>query len=155
MPDRIRPTMDWYRQKIHSMPDDEPMIGPAFVVDKGEATASRTMQAFCTLVRLERRSMKLSVAQLAEAIDVEEGELRNIEHDATYRPRPRTILGIAKFFKLPPKEVMKLAGVAASNDEAFVEKAMRFAAHSDDMGALSDDERKLLKSFVEFLRDHR
>jgi transcriptional regulator with XRE-family HTH domain len=148
--------MDWYRQKIHSMPDDELMIGPAFAMDEGEAVPSRpTMQAFGTLVRLERRSMKLSVAQLAQAIDVEEGELRNIELDATYQPRPRTILGIAKFFNLPPKEMMKLAGAAASNDEAFVEKAMRFAAHSDDMGALSDEERKLLKSFVEFLRDHR
>lgn len=154
MPDRTRPTADWYRRKIHSMSDDEPMIGPAFAVDQGEAVRTRpTMQAFGTLVRLERRAKKLSVTQLATAIDVDEAELRHIEHDATYKPRPRTILGIAKFFDLPAKEMMKLAGAAASNDEAFIEQAMRFAAHSDDMGALSDDEKKLLKTFVAFLRD--
>jgi DNA-binding XRE family transcriptional regulator len=156
MANRIRPSGDWYRRKIGALSShDDLTIGPPpgpheFRIPKIDQAA----RAFGTLVRLERRNAKLTVAELAKAIDVEEGELRSIEHDPRYRARPRTILSIARHFRLPPKEVMKLAGAAAANDQRFIEKAMRFAAHSDDMGALSDEEKKLLHSFVEFLRDN-
>jgi hypothetical protein len=156
MTERIRPSAEWYRRKVLGMADHDYLIGPsAFPQSDKEEHISKTAVAFGALVRLERRSCKLTVSDLAKALDVEEVEIRNIEHDPAYRARPRTILGIARHFKLPPKEVMKLAGAAAANDDRFIEKAMRFAAHSDDMGAFSEEERQLLNSFVEFLRDDK
>lgn len=154
MTNRIRPSTDWYRRKIQTIGDRDCLVGPA--IDLQEEFAEHNaihLLAFGTLVRLERRNSKLTVADLAKALDIEEEEIREIEHDPQYKARPRTILEIARYFNLPPKTVMKLAGAAASNDEKFYEKAMKFAAHSDDIGTLNEEEKQLLRSFVEFLRD--
>lgn len=156
MAHRIRPSADWYRRKVLSMEGSDYLIGPAFDPQDAdqqlEESASAAL-AFGSLLRLQRRNSRLTVAQLAKAMDVDEGEIRSIEHDASYRARPRTILSIARYFELPPKTVMKLAGAAAVNDDGFVENAMRFAAHSDDLGSLTKEEKQLLKKFVEFLRE--
>ena len=155
MAERIRPSADWYRRMILRLPEREYLIGPAAIHEHAEASQrSQTTVAFGTLLRLQRRHLTMTVSQLARALDVEEDEVRCIEHDPAYQARPRTIVGIAKFFKLPLLEVKKLAGAVASNDPRFTEEAMRFAAHSDDIGALSMDERELLRSFLEFLKDH-
>jgi DNA-binding XRE family transcriptional regulator len=82
------------------MPDHDDLIGPS-AFPQVEQTVPRTAIAFGALVRLDRRSCKLTVAGLAKALDVEEVEIRNIEHDPAYRARPRTILRIAQHFKLP------------------------------------------------------
>ncbi|HEX8980819.1 MAG TPA: helix-turn-helix transcriptional regulator [Parasulfuritortus sp.] len=153
MTDRIRPSADWYRRKIQAIGNHDFFIGPKTDPQvHGEHNVPRAL-AFGTLVRLERRNSKLTIAELAKTLDIEEDELREIEHDPQYQARPRTIIEIARYFKLPPKTVMKLAGAAATNDERFTEKAMKFAAHSDDIGTLNEEEKKLLRSFVEFLRD--
>lgn len=154
MTGRIRPSADWYRRKINAMADHDYLIGPALDLQEkaSDHNIARAL-AFGALVRLERRNSKLTVTELAKTLDIDEAELREIEHDPQYQTRPRTILGIAQYFKLPPKTVMKLAGAAVSNDEHFTEKAMKFAAHSDDIGTLNDEEKQLLRSFVEFLND--
>lgn len=155
MTDRIRPSADWYRHKVHTIGDPDFLVGPESdpQATTGDSNVQRAL-AFGAFVRLERRNNTMTVAELAKALDIEEEELREIEHDPQYRARPRTILGIAQYFKLPPKKVMKLAGAAASNDECFTQRAMKFAAHSDDIGTLNEEEKQLLRSFVEFLRDN-
>lgn len=156
MKEKIRPSADWYRRKIFSMEDNDYVIGPPLdAVEQADVVGSSASIAFGLLLRLERRNRQLTVSALAKNLDVDEDEIRSIEHDPRYKARPRTILGIAKHFGLPTKEVMKLAGAAASNDERFTEKAMLFAAHSDDLGGLSKEERLLLKSFIQFLRDNK
>lgn len=149
-----RRTLDagWYRRNIERAADLEFQVGPRPVLEARNDELPVTI-AFGTLVRLERRSKGLSVVQLAKRLSIEEEEVRLIEHDASYRARPRTIIYIAKEFGLPHKEVMKLAGVAKSNDEAFAEAALKFAAHSDDIGVLTSEEKKMLRNFVEFLKD--
>jgi len=155
MKERIRPSADWYRRKVFLMEDNNYLIGPPFdAIEAPTDINSVASLAFGSLLRLERRSKQLTISALAKILDVEEDEIRSIEHDPYYKARPRTILGIARHFGLPPKEVIKLAGAAASNDDRFIEKAMLFAAHSDDIGDLSREEKQLLKSFVQFLRDN-
>lgn len=155
MAERNRPSADWYRRKVFAMPDHDYVIGPVMdlTAQQESERASSVSVAFGALVRLERRNQKLTVAELASKLDVEEAEIRNIEHDPTFRARPRTVVGIANFFDLPLKEVKKLSGTVAANDKQFVDVAMKFAARSDDIGSLTEDERKLLKSFLEYLRD--
>ena len=156
MKERIRPSADWYRRKIFSMEDNDFSIGPPLdAVETVSEINSTASLAFGLLLRLERRNRQMTVSALARCLDVDEEEIRNIVHNPHYRARPRTILGIAKHFELPAKEVMKLAGAAVSNDERFTEKAMLFAAHSDDIGELNKEEKKLLKSFIQFLKDNK
>ncbi|MGN6526944.1 MAG: helix-turn-helix domain-containing protein [Burkholderiaceae bacterium] len=158
MTERIRPSADWYRRRISSLTDDgNCLAGPSTfkaVEEAKDSSSETTVAAFAALVRLQRRDRKLSVAELALALKVEESDIRSIERDPSYRARPRTIMHIAQLFDLPLKELMKLAGAAASNDAAFVQEAVRFAAHSDEMGALSKEEKRLLRAYVEFLRDN-
>lgn len=155
MKEKIRPSSDWYRRKVFSMEDSDYVVGPPLdAIKQADVVNSDASLAFGSLLRLERRNRQLTVSAFAKNLDVDEDEIRSIEHDPRYKARPRTIMGIAKHFGLPAKEVMKLAGAAASNDERFTEKAMLFAAHSDDLGGLNKEEKQLLKSFVQFLRDY-
>ena len=143
---------NWYRRNIERDGDLDFMVGPMSALANRQEELPITM-AFGTLVRLERRSKGLSVVQLAKKLSIDEDEVRLIEHDASYRARPRTIVCIAEEFGLPSREVMKLAGAAQARDQAFEEAAYRFAAYSDDMGVLSLEEQRMLLSFVEFLKD--
>ncbi len=154
MTEKIRPSADWYRRKIFSMADQEVLIGPPVDLLTHDDVGPPTALAFGSLLRLERRNRHLTVAQFARNLNVDEDEIRSIEHDPRYKARPRTIQSIANELGLPIKEVMKLAGAAAANDRHFTQEAMRFAAHSDDIGGLSKEERQLLKAFVEFLRNN-
>jgi transcriptional regulator with XRE-family HTH domain len=147
-----RPSRQWYARMIAETLDDDIMIGHAgFPQDRGE-TAPNLAVGFAMFVWLARRNKRLSVEQLAEKLAVEAEEVRTIESDPAYLARPRTIARIAAFFELPPTEVMKLAGAAVSNDASFA-PAMKFAAHSEDMSALTKEEHALLRDFIRFLRE--
>ncbi len=151
-----RPDLLWYARMIRDTLDDDFVIGPAFDTKAKEAAvpdAQPLTVAFGLLVKLSRRAKRLSVEELAEKISVEAEELEHIEREPDFRARPRTISKIANFFDLPVAEVMKLAGAAVSNDTSFNTTALKFAAHSDDMAALSREEQEALKSFVRYLRD--
>ncbi len=151
---RKRPDRQWYERMISKTLDDDFVIGPsAFAASSSETNVSPLTVAFGVLVSLARRSKTLSVNQLAGKLSVEADEIQQIEHNPAYSARPRTISKIASFFDLPMAELMKLAGAAVSNDETFRTKAMKFAAHSDDMSTLTSEEQEMLKSFIRFLRE--
>ena len=154
MTTRNRPDRQWYARMIRETLDDDFVIGPApFSASEAEATEPPLTVAFGMLVRLARRSKKLTVEQLAEKLSVDADEIQQIERDPAYHARPRTISNIARFFDLPLTELMKLAGAAVSNDDVFRTKALKFAAHSDDMSILTDEEQNMLRSFIRFLRE--
>lgn len=150
-----RPDRQWYARMIQETLEDDFAIGPAFDAKAMEvASAEQPLTvAFGLLVRLSRRAKRLSVEELAEKLSVQVDELQQIERDPEFRARPRTISKVASFFDLPVGEVMKLAGAAVSNDASFNKYALKFAAHSDDMAALTREEQEALKSFVRYLRD--
>lgn len=149
-----RPSHQWYAKMITETLNDDFIVGPAaFSTTNKESNEAPLTVAFGMLVCLARRSKKLSIQQLAVKLSVEVEEINQIERDPNYHSRPRTISAIAKFFDIPLTELMKLAGAAASNDETFRSKALKFAAHSDDMSALNGEEQKMLQSFIRYLRD--
>lgn len=151
---RNRPSRQWYARMITDTADDDFVIGPAaFPAINNESNEAPLTVAFGMLVSLARRSKKLSLEQLAEKLSVERDEIHQIERDPNYHARPRTISAIARFFELPLTELMKLAGAAVSNDETFRSKALKFAAHSDDMSTLSGEEQEMLRSFIRYLRE--
>ena len=150
---KYRPDRQWYARRIAETLDDDFVIGPDAFAEGQAESVQPLPAAFGTLVRLARRNKRLTIEQLAEKLTVDAEELRQIETDGTFQARPRTIANIAKFFDFPMIEVLKLAGAAVSNDDLFREQAMKFAAHSEDMSALTKDEQQLLHEFVRFLRD--
>lgn len=107
--------------------------------------------AFGALVQLLRRDRKLTVDQLASAVQVEAPELISIEHDPKYVPKPRTVFQISKYFGLPDRPLMKLANVTTTHNDRLGDAAVRFAASSSKVMELSREERTALAEFVQFL----
>ena len=74
--------------------------------------------SFGRFVTLMRRQNNLTVERLAEAAEVSVEELLVIEHDPHHEPELSTVFGLAKSFRLPPKNLMKMAGLAEGSRPA-------------------------------------
>jgi transcriptional regulator with XRE-family HTH domain len=157
---------DWLRRKIEADPDVETEAGvpsallenlgmflPPELQDVAEEKVIRLKEAFGVLIRQLRRRDGLSVDQLARKARVDEHELRQIECDVHYRPRPRTVHQISAVFDLPERAMMMLSGATITHDRSFEEQALRFAAKSSDMSSLNRDELRVLREYVKFLAE--
>lgn len=159
---------DWLREKIIQDPDIECDAGAPIILlenlgmfiasDLSEQHNEKVIElkmAFSTLIRQLRRRDKLTIAQLAEKAEVDEYEIKSIEHDTNYLPRPRTIHKLAIVFDIPPRKLMKLSSATINVDSDFQDEAMRFAASSDKaLVDLSDDERLALNEYIKYLHDN-
>ncbi len=162
---------EWLRERIALDPDIETDAGVALAILEGigvlvpssnepvvssesvEETATRLRVALGTMVRQLRSRDKLSVGDLAQRIEVEPDQIRGIEHDPHFRPRPKTLHQLAKFFALPPRQVLQMAGATRSVDRQFYDEALKFAARSDDLTGLTAGEQEALYAFVQFLNE--
>jgi HTH-type transcriptional regulator, competence development regulator len=116
-----------------------------------QATASH--MAFVNLLNLARREHTFTWEQFAEKLDVNLAELIGIENDESYKPTPRTVTKIAHFLRVPAEKLFVLSGLARAHDRAFQEAALRFAARSQPVKALTSEEHEALKEYVKFLCD--
>lgn len=155
---------DWLRRKIEADPDFENdasvpaalfeslgMFLPAELHSAGDEEASKLKEAFGILIRQLRRRDGLSIEDLAKKARVSEDELHEIESNPDHKPRPRTVHQLSSIFHLPERAVMKLSGATVTQDHVLAEEAMRFAAKSRDLAALTAEEVKTLKAFVRYL----
>lgn len=106
---------------------------------------------FSRFVRLMRRSRGLSVEKLADDAEVDIGELVGIEEDAHHKPEVRTVYQLANFFGVPRANLLQVAGLTAPRDDYLIEEAVRFAARSEPVVALTKEERAALEAFVAVL----
>lgn len=165
---RMRVSREWLRRKIDEDPDVESDAGfPAALLeglgmfipgDLPEAehedeSVVRLKAAFGVFVRQLRLRRELSVVELADRVRVEEEELRAIEHDPHWKPRPRTVHQLSRYFNMPEREMMKLSGATRTHDAEFQEAAYRFAAKSDDLSKLTDAEREALDEYIKYLNE--
>lgn len=136
------------------------------LADSGRAVAKQALACFGdpgnvqdlhrglgALVQMLRRREQVTVEELADLADVASDEIRRIELDSTYDPRPRTIIQLAGFFKIDPQSFVVLSGAKQVNQEVR-DEVLRFAAKSTGMSKLSRDELKLLNEFVKLLAEH-
>jgi transcriptional regulator with XRE-family HTH domain len=155
---------DWLRRKIESDPDVDTdagpsiglmesagMFGPTEAVSTDEAKVLRVVQAFSLLVRQLRRQHQWTIEELAKRALVDVEDLRQIERDPHYRPQPRVVHQLSTVYGVPEHPLMKLSGATVNADHDFEEKAMRFAAKSDDVSQLSDQEQQALNEYVKYL----
>lgn len=157
-------SQDWLRRKVESDPDVDTESGPSLatlesigmflpteLTPADENKVVSLVQAFGVLVRQLRRQKQWTVDELAKRARVDAEDLRQIERDPHFRPRPRVVHQLAEVFGMPERSLMKLSGATITQDNGFQEEAMRFAAKSDDMSKLSRDEQRALNDYVKYL----
>ena len=158
-------TNDWLQRQIAADPDVDIEAGPA--IDGGgghlkleqadNAPMSRTRVqlriGLGVLVRKLRIKHGLSVTQLAERANVAEDELRQVEHDPHYTARPRLIHQLSEYFSVSLVTLSQMAGVTHDIDRFLYNEVVKYAAHSDDVGTLSGEERAALDAFVATLNE--
>ena len=157
---------DWLRKTIPTDPDDEPEAGgtidPSVYEAQrhsentaviGERNVVQLRIALGTLVRQLRLKEGLSIVELAQRTDVSEDELRLVEHDPHYTARPRLIFQLSEYFKVQLVNLSQMSGTTHAVNRALYNEAVRYAARSDDVSALTDEERQALDAFVSMLNE--
>lgn len=159
-------TNDWLKQKIATDPDTEPEVGvplgvePAAlaateagkVVALGSRTAVQLRIGLGVLVRQLRQRDGLSISILAARAQVSEDELKQVEHDPHYTARPRLIFQLSEYFGVPLAKLSQMAGTTQVVDRHFYNDVVKYAAHSDDVSGLTNEERAALDAFVSLLK---
>ena len=119
------------------------------------AAESREQVVLGKLLRQLRRRDNMELARLAREVRVSEDELRAIEEDRDFVPKPRTIHQLAVYYEIPPRALLKLSAAAKKRDPELDEEAVRFAASSDELSKLTKDEQKRLNDFVKYLSKYK
>lgn len=165
---KLRATDRWYKESALKEADFEISAGPEIFPfslpsnrgggNVGGATledphAESMKVGFRIFMRKLRLSAGLSLPELAKKIDVDLDQLLLIEQKVGYKPYPRTLSQLAKFYDVPLQALMQMAGSTKKIDKQIEENVVRFAAESESFEKLTDDERKALNTLVKVLRD--
>jgi transcriptional regulator with XRE-family HTH domain len=133
----------------------DPIFDGASVPEVAQVADDKTAYAFSRFVRLARRSRGLSVETLAEQADVEIAELVTIEENGQYKPDLRTVYQLANFFGVQRSNLLQVAGLTIPKDAHLIDQAVRFAARSEPVAALTAEERAALEAFVSVLSEQK
>jgi HTH-type transcriptional regulator, competence development regulator len=124
------------------------MPAPAHIADGEELTTIEQRLAFGRFVALMRRKHGWSVQQLAAKADTEPGEILVIENDPHYESELSTVVGLAETFGVPPKNLIKMAGLAEDRSMQLREEGLRFAASAESRAPLTADEEQALQTYL-------
>lgn len=105
-------------------------------------------------INLMRRDQGLSIEDLAQKADIEIGELLSLENNASHLPDVRTLYQISEVFGVSQEKLMGLSGLTHSNDDNYVEEAVRYAAKSASIEVLSEEEHTILNGFISVLSEN-
>jgi hypothetical protein len=108
--------------------------------------------ALAQLVEWQRRRLRLTVEQLAAQADVEIEDILIIEQGGE-KTEPRTVYKLSQALKLPCEKLMLLAGLVSERDQRLERAAVRFAARSAPIEALSREQTEALEEFVKILAE--
>ncbi len=89
--------------------------------------------------------------QLADQADVDLAELLAIENAEGSTPGHRTIFQLAQVLRVKVPPLLELAGLVTTRSEKLTNSAVRFAARSEPMDALTKEEEEALNWFVDEL----
>jgi transcriptional regulator with XRE-family HTH domain len=152
---------EWLQRKIAADRDIDIEAGPPLwteglqpdVAVIGEQKAVQLRVALGVLVRQLRLRDRLSIAELAQRAEISEDELRRVEHDPHYTARPRLIFQLSHYFKVSLANLSQMAGATHAVNRSLYNQAVRYAARSDDVSALTEEERRDLDAFVAMLNE--
>jgi HTH-type transcriptional regulator, competence development regulator len=106
--------------------------------------------AFARLVEFWRREQRLSVAELAKRTGLQEAEVIDAERGDTV-PEPRVLHALSGVLSVSYEKLLHLTGHVAVRDEPLSRAVVRFAARSEPMDQLSQDEEEALHDFIRAL----
>lgn len=98
-----------------------------------------------------RRKRRWTIQKLANEAEATNEELLAIENDPHYEPELSTVFGLSKTFGLPPKNLVKMAGLAEDATSRLREECVRFAACSESKEPLTDDENAALQAILKVI----
>jgi len=112
-----------------------------------------TRIAFGQFVALWRRNKGWNAERLASAAGIDPEEVLQIEYDPHALPEPDAVYKLAKVFELSPRPLLELAGLVVGRTPHLREEAIRFAARSESIKALTETERQAFEAFVATLAE--
>lgn len=127
-----------------------PAPAPAQVSGE-ELTTIEQRLTFGRFVALMRRKHGWSVQQLATKAGTDPGEILVIENDPHYESELSTVVGLAETFGVPPKNLIKMAGLAEDRSMQLREEGLRFAASAESRAPLTADEEQALQTYLKVL----
>ena len=123
--------------------------GVRIAENRGQVVSLRG--ALGRLIRMLRRRDNLPLEVVATKAEVDLAELVRIEQEEGYKPRPRTVVQLARYFAVSADELAKLAGLKIAEDPTLEDATLKFAAHSEELTKLSKAERDALNEYLTFL----
>lgn len=154
---KIHIPAEWLLSKAHLEEGHEIGAGSARIMARRKKTTHAADQtitvisqhvSFGRFITLMRRKNNMTVEMLAKSADVSAEELLVIEHDPHHEPELSTVYCLAKSFDLPPKNIIKMAGLAENGSSRLREESVRFAARSESRDPLTDDEQDALQAIL-------
>lgn len=106
---------------------------------------------FRTFLHLLRRSKGLTLDELARESDIPREDLVAVEQEEGYRPSPRTVFLLSRFYHLSAVKLAALAGAMEQPRAEIREPAFRFAAMLESFSKLSKEEKHALADLVRAL----
>ena len=125
------------------------------VMAAGDPKAGKLRYAFQVAVNNLRRAKGLTTAQLAKRTGVDQDEIIAMERNAAYRPSPRALHKLSRFYDIPERRLAALAGAFRETPSDIVESASRFAAQSESFAKLTKEEKRVLDEFVKLLKSEK
>ena len=107
---------------------------------------------FQEVVRGLRKQKGLKIDQFAKKVGIERGEVVALERDVDYQPTPLILYKLSDFHKVSQRKLAVLAGAVTDVSIDMRKEASRFAAQSESISKLTDEEKRTLDEFVKFLR---
>lgn len=152
--DEVRETLAMFGSTPVPLPDRlrEPEAVFERMIEQQHAQTEPT--AFGKLLTMLRTEKKLSIEQLAAKTNLDAGDLRSIETVPGSKASPFTVSTLAEYFKLEPRQVMRLAGLTRDAKAVEYQKALSVAACAKPtFDSLTSQQKACFHAFVEELRD--
>ncbi|HEX3627225.1 MAG TPA: XRE family transcriptional regulator [Verrucomicrobiae bacterium] len=150
---KLERSKDWYERRIALEGNAEIGAGmpPHCRANAAEAANVKPLEtriAFGTFVELWRRNHGWDAVRLAKEAGLNTEEILEIERNPQSEPEPSAVYNLARLFKLPSQVLLELAGLIEPRTPYLRDAAVRFAARSESMASLNQNEREAFEAFV-------
>ena len=163
---------EWLRRMISSDPDIDPEAGPSLIELVESTSALEHEPVGANLAVLSNRSAAqlrislgkfvhdlrlregLSIGELAHVADVSEDELTQVERDPHFTATARLIYKLSEYFDVELRLLSQMSGTTRAVDRRFFNAAIGYAAKSEDLSSLTDDQRQVLDGFIKALSEY-
>ena len=155
---KITVTQEWFHSRAHLEEGHEIGAGSLQHIGKPAprvlpATTTAAHITFGKIIALLRRQRRWTIDRLATEAEATRAELAEIETNPGCVPEPGTVFGLAKVFRLPPKALLRKAGLAEAASSRLREDSIRSEACAEFKEPLSAEEEHVLQAVLKALME--